>query len=161
MVFDVVFVGKLIPRKGLIQLVLASILEHNRINLHVYGEGPLQYFVRFACLMAPKTVFYYGYVSNKDLIREYNRFHYLCVPSMREAFGLVYIEALNAGIPVILLKNEGIYDLVFDHNLGVVLENNKVSSLRNALRKLESKKCVNLPRELEWESIMKIYLDEF
>ena len=80
---------------------------------------------------------------------------------MREAFGLVYIEALNAGIPVILLKNEGIYDLVFDHNLGVVLENNKVSSLRNALRKLESKKCVNLPRELEWESIMKIYLDEF
>ena len=68
MVFDVVFVGKLIPRKGLVQLILASILERKRINLHIYGDGPLRHFVRLACFIAPKTVFYYGFISNKDIV---------------------------------------------------------------------------------------------
>ncbi len=59
---------------------------------------------------------YHGVVYEKDLLLNFYRNNDIFImPSFNETFGLVYIEALSQGLPVICSKNEGI-DGLFDQN---------------------------------------------
>jgi glycosyltransferase involved in cell wall biosynthesis len=51
-----------------------------------------------------------------------NRASVFCMPSRREPFGLVYIEAMHAGLPVVALRQGAVRDFVIDGETGFLVD---------------------------------------
>ena len=51
------------------------------------------------------------------------------LPSWQEGFGIVYIEAMNNGVPVIGVKGQGIEDVIIDKENGFLVEPHSVQDL--------------------------------
>lgn len=57
-----------------------------------------------------------------------------CLPSWEEGFGVVYLEAMAHGKPVIACRGEGIEDVVTDGETGLLVKPRDVDSLAEAIR---------------------------
>ena len=66
-----------------------------------------------------------------------------CMPSLREPFGLVYLEAMNAGLPVVALNLGAPRDFVVNGETGFLVEPHDIPGLAGALENLvaNSKLC--------------------
>jgi glycosyltransferase involved in cell wall biosynthesis len=64
------------------------------------------------------------------------RFDVIAVPSSFEGFGLVAVEALLAGIPVVASRVGGLAEIVHDGETGLLVEPGDPSALAHALREL-------------------------
>jgi glycosyltransferase involved in cell wall biosynthesis len=94
--FHVVFAGQLLPDKGLPELLEAVDqlrVEGRRVTLSIAGEGPLRG-VREA-----GHIRWLGQVDDLDSL--FGSADAVALPSHREGFGLVAVEAMAAGVPVV------------------------------------------------------------
>lgn len=87
---------------------------------------------------------------------------FFVMPSKAETFGLVYIEALLQGLPILYTKNEGI-DGFYDDSIGEKVTNNSISEIKQKLEMLISgKKEYSFNVDLfaknhDWVNIAKVY----
>ncbi|WP_025689292.1 glycosyltransferase family 4 protein, partial [Paenibacillus zanthoxyli] len=115
--FTVLFVGRLIPRKGVHVLMRAAAMLERRLPVHlvVAGTGKPAY-VRRLKLLARRlrlSVSFIGSVPHEEIHRIYQIADCLVCPSQRhESFGLVNVEAMAAGLPVIASNNGGIREII-------------------------------------------------
>lgn len=113
---NLVYVGRVVPYKGLMYLLKAlslmpqDVLTH--LSLTVAGDmGETDYekqcytFVKNNGLS--KCVKFRGYVSKVEVNEIYNDAHIFCFPSLAEAGGTVVVEALSKGLPVIAARLGG------------------------------------------------------
>jgi glycosyltransferase involved in cell wall biosynthesis len=85
----------------------------------------------------PRNVFMFQNWSNDAVLGAWARSYAGIVPSIwHEPFGIVVIEALAAGKPVIGSRMGGIPDLVTDGENGLLVPPNDVDSLRTAMRRI-------------------------
>ena len=112
-VFNICFVGKVDRNKNL-DLLLDAFEDLNKhINLTLTVSGTIHLKSIKKRLLKNKSVNFIGYTSSKTNLSEiYNQSHLLCLPSKRETFGLVCIEAISQGIPFLMRKHEGVYGLL-------------------------------------------------
>lgn len=97
--FVVLFVGRLVPEKGVSQLLDAAKIWNKNINLVVVGTGPLAEKVN---KLDKENIKYLGRIDNKDLPLYYSAANLLIIPSVHEeGFGRVILESLACGTPVI------------------------------------------------------------
>lgn len=112
----ILFVGRIEERKGLIYLLKAFKILQNRfsnLRLIIVGEGPLkeecQKYVKENNL---KEVIFEGEVTN-ELPLYYKSADIFCAPSIfGESFGLVILEAMACGVPVVAFANQGYKNLL-------------------------------------------------
>lgn len=107
---------------------------------------------------------YHGKIYDKQKLKAIMR---LCdifvMPSKNETFGLVYIEALSQGLPVIFTKNEGI-DGLYDRTIGETVDSSDVKSIINAIQMIAGNyhKYSFSPQQIannhNWDRIAKEYL---
>ena len=119
----VTYVGKLVEVKGIdILLKAASIYQSENILTLIVGEGILlEKLKEMAKQLKIKNVVFLGNKS-QDMLREiYNISNVVVVPSRSEAFGLVVIESLACGTPVIGSNVGGIPDII-NKKLGILFE---------------------------------------
>ncbi|MHA2310838.1 MAG: glycosyltransferase family 4 protein [Candidatus Thorarchaeota archaeon] len=108
--FTVLFAGRLDYQKG-VDTILDALrhLEHEKKNGIVYkicGTGPMRADVeRFANSRA--NVHYLGYVPDDELVKLYRNASLFLMPSRRETFGLVAMEAMASGTPVVVTDIPG------------------------------------------------------
>jgi len=57
-----------------------------------------------------------------------------CLPSWSEGFGIVYLEAMAHGKPVIAVKGQGIDQVIRENSTGLLVEPKDVQSVVGALR---------------------------
>jgi len=114
---NVLFVGRLEKRKGLSHLLRAW--RHVRrelpeVRLIVVGEGrPLTGYQRYAVAENLSEVVFTGYVSPEDLLRYYHTCDVFCAPSTgQESFGIVLLEAMAAGKPIVASAIPGYQEVV-------------------------------------------------
>lgn len=107
-----------------------------RRHLKIAGCGPEQ--KRLAALAKDLggDVEFLGFVSDEDLARHYSRARALLFPGI-EDFGMVPVEAMAAGCPVIALGKGGILDSMTG-NTGVLYSDETVEALENAIAEFES-----------------------
>ncbi len=118
---NLLFVGRIEERKGLIYLLMAfKILSKKFQNLRliVAGDGPerekCENFVRENRL---REVIFLGHVE-ENLPSLYVSSHIFCAPSIYgESFGIVILEAMASGLPVVGFANQG-YKTLFKGKLG-------------------------------------------
>lgn len=81
-------------------------------------------------------VFYHGPKYGEDKETFWNRASIFAFPSFDEAFGLVVVEAMQHGIPVVTTNEGGIPDIVQDGKTGYICERKNVEQLANKIEKL-------------------------
>jgi phosphatidylinositol alpha-mannosyltransferase len=99
----ILFVGRFAePRKGFGSLLEAAALLEQQgrpVEVHVVGAGPTERFERRAERLG---VVFHGRVSDGELSAEYQEADVFCAPSVGgESFGMVLVEAMAAGCPVV------------------------------------------------------------
>lgn len=118
---NLVFVGTLSKRKGVYELVEAfSKIKINKINLNLIG-----YFnkdVEKDLLLKSKEINIVGHVSNDQLFKHLAKNDVFILPSLEDSFGLVVLEAMACGLPVIVTENVGAKDIVIDGYNGFVIK---------------------------------------
>ena len=97
----ILFVGRLDANKRIMEL-LDAVSKHQAYELIVSGEGPLKKQVLKHIEQNQNNIISYREnMDSVELARVLADCSLLCVPSRYESFGLVYIEALCMGVPVV------------------------------------------------------------
>ncbi|PIY91072.1 MAG: hypothetical protein COY72_00095 [Candidatus Nealsonbacteria bacterium CG_4_10_14_0_8_um_filter_35_10] len=136
---NILFVGRIEERKGLIYLLRAyQILEKKFQNLRliIIGEGELkekcQNFVKDQNL---KEVYFEGEKTGKELVSYFNSSNIFCAPSIYgESFGIVLLEAMACGLPVVAFANEGYKEFFKDKKGGILVKNRDYKDLAKKLK---------------------------
>lgn len=137
----ILYVGRIAQEKSIDKIIeaLAIIKKKgsNNVKLLIVGEGPaldeLRQLVR--SLQIEEEVIFTGVVSNKE-IRHYYKIAYLfAIASTSETFGIVIIEALASGIPVLAVRAPGAVDILTDGLDGLLVDDD-VEKFANALDKI-------------------------
>ena len=161
-------VGVLIPRKNIIKTIISVLIINlfygKKHTLIIYGDGPLKPIVKSLSTIFD-SIIYKGYISKEILLSKITHFDAFLLFSKREAFGLVYIEALKESIPIGCLKDEGISDLIEEYNLGIVSLNSSVKNICITMSKLDNykinkHKLTEALNEFKKEVVLKIYLNK-
>ena len=77
-----------------------------------------------------------GFLPNDRLQERFARAAVVAVPSHREGFGVVCLEAMAHGRPVVASAVGGLRDLVVDGKTGILVEPRDRAALRAALERL-------------------------
>ena len=125
---EVLFVGRLVERKGVEVLVraVARLAARRRVGLTVVGEGEWRGRITETVERAGASEFVTlaGRVSQDALVDAYRRADVFVLPAVfdskgdTEGLGVVLIEALCAGLPVVGADVGGIPDIVVDGQTG-------------------------------------------
>ena len=127
----VMFVGNLIKRKNVESLLEAKKIANSDYYLVVVGDGPL--FKKLNKKVEEENirdVIFTG--SRSDVENIIPSCDVLILPSFSESFGLVLIEALACGKPVIGSNVGGITEIIND-DVGLLVDPNKISSIARAI----------------------------
>lgn len=140
----IVFAGKLVYNKGVFQLVDAAIELSKEIpNLHLRLLGRAEEAVareltrRAAAAGRTELLELKGFVPHDELPAHYGRAHVFAAPAPHEPGpGLVYLEAMACGLPVIACAGSGAAEVVQDEETGLLVPAGDADSLVAALRRL-------------------------
>lgn len=125
---NILFVGRLEPRKGLTTL-LQSIpyikkMTDKPFRLIVVGNGIMtRYYQSRVPREVADRIFFTGEASCEDLPRFYKTADVFCSPaSYGESFGIVLIEAMAAGLPIVAGNNEGYRKVIRNGENGLLVD---------------------------------------
>jgi phosphatidylinositol alpha-mannosyltransferase len=139
--FNFLFVGRFDLRKNVPWLISAFKQHHARFpgsRLILVGSG----FTDIACRIAAhhltgNAIHFAGRVPASDLPRYYRSSHVFCsVPRGSESFGIVLLEAMAAGRPVIGTGIEGYREIISDGRDGVLVKPGDGAALVRAMDEL-------------------------
>ncbi|GGF65701.1 putative glycosyltransferase YtcC [Paenibacillus albidus] len=125
--FTVLFVGRVIPRKGVPLLIHAMRRLNKRLPAHlvIAGRGRPSY-IRQLKVLARRlgvSATFLGNVAHEHIHSLYQAADCLVCPSQRhESFGLVNVEAMASGLPVIASNNGGIREIIVPGQNGYLID---------------------------------------
>ncbi len=105
--------------------------KYSRTILSVYGAGAQtnEFLAMVQKLKLEDVVSYYGPLEQTKLGDKYRSFDYFLFPTRRESFGLVAIESLACGTPIICSEIEPLIDLVTHADNGYLFEDGCIIAL--------------------------------
>ena len=145
------FVGRLEPRKGIDTFLRAAeaLCESDpRAHFVVAGQDGycpdgsrnfrLEFCQRRADLVEAGRVRFKGLLEDKDLYAEYAACDVFVMPSRFESFGLVMLEAMMFGKPVVVAASSTMTEVIADGRNGLVFDATDPDGLAGRLRRLLS-----------------------
>ena len=102
------------------------------------GDGSLRSYHESLAkeLKVSENVLFTRHIPQEELPRFYAACDIFVIPSVVEAFGLVTIEAMACGKPVIAGRSGGVEEAVVDGKTGILVEPENVSDIREAVLRL-------------------------
>lgn len=137
----VLSVGRMYPRKRFPDLLHAARLLSRRIpevQVRIVGNGPEWPRVSAVRdeLDLKDTVVLLGDASRRQLAAEYANADCFCLPSVQEGFGIAFVEAMAAGLPVVACRAAAIPEVVLDRRTGLLANPRSPEELAMALETL-------------------------
>ena len=125
------FVGRLKIEKGVTDLISAFILAKQTLsNMELWLVGPDEEHIE-QTLGNTEGVRYIPYTDTPESYMA--AADVLCIPSYREGFGSVVIEAAACGIPSIGSDIYGLQDAIIDGETGLLVEKQSIQALANSM----------------------------
>jgi glycosyltransferase involved in cell wall biosynthesis len=167
--FNVLFVGRLIKRKGVIYLLKAInevFGEYNNLKLTIVGEGPQMKHLENFCNQKKidTRVEFLGAVEHENIAAIYERADILVLPSFEESLANVALEAMASGLPIIT-TDTGTAELL-DGN-GFIVEKKNHKQIReeiirymcnSELLKRHSRKSRKIAEKMSWNNTAQAYM---
>lgn len=141
-------------------------------SLTIVGEGERRQELEALCqkLQIADSVTFTGQMPNSTLLKKMAETEYFVMPSVREGFGIVYLEAMASGCITIGTKGEGIADLIEDSVNGFLVEPDNpaaiVSKIESCISDPQRKKEISAEgsttaKKLTWEENARNYVNLF
>ncbi len=133
----VLFVGRLAKIKGVEYLIEA--METIDARLVIAGDGPLREELEAKAKELNIDCKFLGSKSHDELRTIYASADVFVAPSItmpdgaQEGLGLVALEAMSSGIPVIGTRSGGIKEIIEDKKTGLLVDEKNVAQLRRAI----------------------------
>lgn len=159
------FIGSFETRKNIKNLVLAldkfRMVYKSNIQLNIVGgngksrEKTLKFINNYSWIK------FHGQINSKqELLKIYNQSDFFTLISHSETFGLVFIEALTQGKPLLYTKNQGI-DGLFDHKIGEKVNSKDIDDIVLKINALISSNYDDINKidfnQFYWKNIAKSY----
>lgn len=122
-----VTVGRLVARKGLDQLIaMMATFKEQPIRLLVIGSGPQEERLKELAQQrqVADRVHFMGYVEEDEKFRLLQISDLYVSTSQHEGFGLVFLEAMACGLPVVCYNHGGQTDFLTDQETGYLIRLN-------------------------------------
>lgn len=138
----VLFVGRLAEKKGVTYLIEA--MKRVKAKLVIVGEGPLRGELQEQVkrqLLGDKVIFM-GARSHDELPEIYASADVFVTPSItakdkdKEGFGLVILEAMASGVPVVASQSGGITEIIVHEHNGLLSKEKDSKSLADNINRL-------------------------
>ena len=135
------FVGGNIQRKGLplvLEAMQSLIIKHPEIQLDILGKNQnLGRMEQLAGKMGVKEyVNFKGWVPPEEIAKQYRDASIFLMPSLMEGYGLVYLEAMAQGLPVVAGDVGGTRELVRHLENGLLVDPQDSMSLQKSISTL-------------------------
>ncbi len=136
--FTVLCVCRFYPRKRVAVLLRAAALLRRHLpelRVRIVGGGPEAPALRrlWRELRLEDVVAWAGEARRDELAREYNRADIFCLPSVQEGFGIVFLEAMAAGKPIVAARTAAVPEVV---RHGVLVEPDSAEALAEGIWRL-------------------------
>lgn len=128
------FVSRLIDYKKADIAIQA--FNNNKKILRIVGAGPQEKLLR---LMANNNIKFLGRISDEELLKQYQHARAF-IFTAEEDFGIVPVEAMACGRPVIAYGYGGASETVVDGVTGVLFNRQEADCLENAIELFEKQK---------------------
>lgn len=138
---QLLFVGNLIPRKGVDTLIEGLSMSGTTAELTVVGQMvDADHVARVRQQVAKENltdrVTFAGELSDPELAANLRQHHVLAVPSQYEGYGIVYLEGMSFGLPVIAARAGGATDFVTDGENGFLVDPGDAAAVADAITTL-------------------------
>lgn len=169
--WELLYIGNFTSNKNIPRLMEAVLkLKDNGYNLQLHligGNGNDEKRIEAIAVEHPGVFHLHGVVQNKEKIRTImQQCHIFTMPSLTETFGLVYVEALSQGLPILYTEGEGV-DGFFTATYGESCNPHSVYDIASKIEQM----IVNyneyaieesyIRDHFDWEKVADIYLSLF
>ena len=152
--FKILFVGRHIERKGITYLIeAAKYLPADKFEIRIVGVGDLTEQLKQQAEAvgsqklevgseSPASIIFTGKLSPEALANEYKTANVFTLPAIvdskgdTEGLGVVLIEAMELGLPIVASNVGGILDVVVDGESGILVQEKDSVALANAFKRL-------------------------
>jgi glycosyltransferase involved in cell wall biosynthesis len=166
--FSFLYVGDFSKNKNIEASILAlKALKNKGFDIHfniVGGGGNNESKILQIASNEKDWINIHPRINNKNMMLNHYRANDIFImPSIYETFGVVYIEALSQGLPVIYSKGQGIDGFFEENTVGVSVNPLDVNSIVNKIEWLiENANCISIKSEkilpdFDWEMISSTY----
>jgi len=128
-----IFIGHVTELKGITEILKAKQSLGSDFTIDIFGPK------NYNCPDNLKHDFkraYMGILSRKEVIKTLQQYDVLLLPSFREGYPGVIIEALSLGIPVIATPLEGIREMIQENKSGVFVEQGNYMDLIEKIKSI-------------------------
>ena len=173
--FEVLFVGRLVQRKGVSVLIDAMARIHARVPVHlsIVGAGPerSRLEAQVGRLALEREVEFWGQVPASRLLEAYSKANVFVLPAVEDArgdtegLGVVLLEAMSHGVPVVGSRIGGIVDIVIQDETGLLVPPADADALASAIRALAENPALaerlgqggrrHVGQHFSWETVTK------
>lgn len=164
----VYYVGRLVHEKG-VQLLLDAVPKilagHSQTKFVIAGRGPSEGYLRDKArsMGIDNRVYFTGYIDEQTRNRLYKCADAAVCPSLYEPFGMVALEAMAAGAPVVVPDTGGISELVEDGMDGLKFNTGSPDSLAQRVldvlhhpekaRRMRERAFMKAVNQYSWEAV--------
>lgn len=168
---NLIFVGELNKNKNVVNSIKAlNVLKKKGydVQLDIIGEGPLESELKELINSTENkdNITMHGYINNKNKLMElYRKSDIFIMPSHQETFGLVYIEAMSQGLPVIYSKGQGIDGYFGENEIGVAVSSNNIEEIADGVITIEKNykkmydSAIRVVSDFSWSKIARDYVN--
>lgn len=165
------FFSRLHKKKGLDKLLKAWIdLKNPNWSLDIIGFGDAKYYKKIYDLDKNKKVKFLQPITNKKRkFKIFDQYDLLVLPTSNENFGIVILEALSRGLPV-LTTNETPWSIIQEKKAGWII-NNSYIELKLALNQIFSspdreivkrkRNTIKIAKKFTKENLSKLYYEVY
>lgn len=138
---DILYIGRLERRRNakfMMNLFQKIVENNNNAAIVLVGDGPELVNCKnmIKGFNIEKNVFFLGKIKNNLLSIIYNRSKILILPSNYEIYGMVILEAMYFGVPVIASNTAGPCEIIQNGHDGIILKDISLQNWYNAITKL-------------------------
>lgn len=137
-----VYIGTMNEEKGIDEIIAIAAQLDDDYTLDLYG--PLLESKYTEEFFQHKKVSYRGALNPTDVMGVLDSYDVLILPSHREGYPGVIIEAFSLGIPVIATKLEGIMEMVQEGVNGLLMDVKDSQQLKNAIESINTEQYTAL-----------------
>jgi glycosyltransferase involved in cell wall biosynthesis len=137
---NIISVGSLVHKKNHVFLLeIATELINNNINfqINIFGDGPLKEFINNQIKQKGLSNHVFLKGKSSSIENEFKQNNYYIHPAKSEPFGLVLLEAMASGLPVLSLDGKGNRDIIKNEINGYIFKEENAKKFADTIIYLE------------------------
>lgn len=138
--FYVITVGRLIKRKSLQTLIRAmGIIKKKNIRLLIVGDGPEREYLDSVVKETGTSgrITFLGFLDDMDKYRYLKASDLFALTSLHEGFGIVFMEAMHTGLPIVCTNHGGQVDFLKQRENAILIDVGDVEACAKGILELE------------------------